>query len=233
MHLLYKYLLVLSVMFHVNHFLGQTDSVPETNATRRFYPSEYGDDRWKFLGAVDQRHSAHKGTDLSFIGLRLGTKYKGVHRFGLGYYQLNTGNFIKNSPIEGFTLNDSAGLAFRANYVSLFYERVIFRSPRWEFSLPFEFASGQLAGNMYHGNTFVGDIPLTPFNALGATFQTKFYLVKWFAVRVSIGHRQLFNISPDLRQIFSHTTYSYGAQISLVDAYEAIFKRKKKMSDED
>jgi hypothetical protein len=226
-HLFFKYLLVLAVMFHVNHFLGQTDSVSDPTASRRFFPSQYGDDKWKFLGAVDQRHSAHKGRDLSFIGLRLGAKYKGVHRFGLGYYELNPRNFIKNSPVEGFQLNDSAGLAFRAQYLSLFYERVIFRSPRWEFSLPFEIARGQLSGNMFHGKTLVGEIEPTPFNAFGATFQTKFYLVKWFAVRVSIGYRQLFNVPAEISQIFSHTTYSYGAQISLVDAYEAIFKRKK------
>ncbi len=214
-------------MFHVNHFFGQTDSLSETSKTRRFYPSQHGDDKWKFLGAVDQRHSAHKGTDLSFIGLRLGAKYKGVHRFGLGYYELNPRNFIKNSPVEGFQLNDSAGLVFRAQYMSLFYERVIFRSPRWEFSLPFEVVGGKLSGKMFHGKNLVGEITPTPFNALGATFQTKFYLVKWFAVRVSLGYRQLFNVAPEIRQIFSHTTYSYGAQISLVDAYEAIFKREK------
>jgi hypothetical protein len=232
-HLVFKYLLVLAVMFHVNHFLGQVDSVSAPSKTSRFFPSQYGDDNWKFLGAVDQRHSAHKGTDLSFIGIRLGAKYKGVHRFGLGYYELNHRNFIKNSPVEGFTLNDSAGLAFRANYASLFYERVVFRSPQWEFSLPIELAVGQLAGKMFHGQTLVGEINRTPFNAFGATFQTKFYLVKWFAVRISIGYRQIFNVSPEIRQIFSHTTYSYGAQISLVEAYEAIFKRKDKEGNQD
>jgi hypothetical protein len=232
-HLVFKYLLVLAVMFHVNHFLGQVDSVSAPSKISRFFPSQYGDDNWKFLGALDQRHSAHKGTDLSFIGIRLGAKYKGVHRFGLGYYELNHRNFIKNSPVEGFTLNDSAGLAFRANYASLFYERVVFRSPQWEFSLPIELAVGQLAGKMFHGQTLVGEINRTPFNAFGATFQTKFYLVKWFAVRISIGYRQIFNVSPEIRQIFSHTTYSYGAQISLVEAYEAIFKRKDKEGNQD
>jgi hypothetical protein len=79
----------------------------------------------------------------------------------------------------------------------------------------------------------VGEINRTPFNAFGATFQAKFYLVKWFAVRISIGYRQIFNVSPEIRQIFSHTTYSYGAQISLVEAYEAIFKRKDKEGNQD
>ncbi|MEO9533573.1 MAG: hypothetical protein ABJG68_01135 [Crocinitomicaceae bacterium] len=202
----------------------------DTSKTKlELFPKQHGEKNWKFLLSLDARRSYFDGTKVKINGLRIGTEYKGVHRFGLGFYWLN-----KNAVFQDITVPvadqdlDSKEVRFNLGYTSLFYERVFLKTRYWEVDFPVHLAGGRVEG--FYKDTIGAFKPFTerPFSALIPSTQVKFYPLEWLAIRGSLGYRILFNTGSEVKRTFRTAFYGYGLSVNVLGMYRAVFKKENK-----
>lgn len=204
-------------------------SVKKDDATlkSKLFPSKYGEKKWKFMLGLDARRSFFQGAPVKINGIRTGLEYKGVHRFGLGFYGLSKQAIFTEIRVENPAATDTSQVKFNVGFASLFYERVLFKSPKWEFAIPAAFSGGTISGSFQDSTGTFLPLVKSNFSALSFGFQTKYYIFSWLAPRVSIGYRLTFNTSPEVKGAFNRPYYSFGLQLLLGELYRAVFKKKK------
>jgi hypothetical protein len=223
-----KYAVVIWFMLSIFPLLSSAqDSTISSNKTELF-PKEYGDKNWKILIGLDARRSFFAGTKVKINGLKLGAEYKGVHRFGLGFYWLNR-NIVFDDIAVGEAnqdLNDPE-VRFTLGYSSIFYERIFLKTRWWEVAFPIHLGGGSITGTYKDTLGAYPQFVSRPFSALLPSAQVKFYPLTWLAIRVSGGYRLTFNTQPEVKQAFRTVYYGYGLSINPLEFYRAIFKKKK------
>lgn len=207
---------------------SQVDTVDNQNVKTNFFPKDYGNKRWKFLLGLDARRSFFSGVPVKINGLKTGFQFRGVHRFGIGLYALSHHVIFKGLDVNHPSASDTSKVIFNVGYVSLFYERVFYKTRKWEFAIPTQLSGGTLTGHFEDtAGTF---LPLveSPFSALSSGIQTKYYIFSWLAPRVSVGYRFSFNTTPEVKKAFNRPYYSFGVQILVGELYRTIFKKEER-----
>jgi hypothetical protein len=205
---------------------GFSNNVINSDSTRTFFPESYGEKRWKVLIGLDARRSFYNKQKIKINGLRLGAQFKGVHRFGLGFYALSEQIRFDDIEIDQIDAANPTNLLVDVNFTTLFYERVFYKSNKWEVSFPLYLASGQLK-TQYLNN--LGNYKLldkTPFSALGLSAGVKYYVLPWLAPRFSLGYRLTYNTNDNIRRAFNKPFYAIGLSIEVGKLYKSIFKKE-------
>lgn len=210
-------------------FLGNSFghlSVPLKYSTERvFFPKCYGEKKWKVLVGLDARRSYFNDQKVKINGLRIGAQYKGVHRFGFGFYELRGSIFIKNSVVDQPDAINPTDLRVSVDFSTLFYERVLYKVPKWEVSLPIYLGSGKIRSEYINNLGNYKNLSKTPFSVLGIGISAKYYILTWLAPRVTFGHRLTYNTNADIRKAFNKPFYAFGISISLGELYKSVFKK--------
>lgn len=191
---------------------GQLDSV-RTSIVNKILPKEVGDRKWKQLIQLDPYRSFYRDQPIKVNGFRIGVQYLGVYRFGLGFYRLDRRVIFKSVKIDLPNSTDTSEVIFKAEYMTLFVERVLYRSKRWEYSLPIDFQYGKLGGYYEDINSNFLELPNQVFVGMSFGFQTKFFIFPWLAPRVAVGQRILFNPNEEIKKSFNKPNYTVGLQI--------------------
>lgn len=201
---------------------SQEDTLLKNRNHHVFLPPDLGPKKWKPVIGLDARRSFFRGRPVKINGFRLGVQYRGVHRFGLGFYGLDRNVVFTDVPVDQPGATDTSRVVFNAGFGSLFYERVIYKTKKWEFSLPTEFLFGNITG--YYEDSLGKFLPLpaVPFSGLAAGLQVKYNILTWLAPRASIGYRMLFNTTPEVRSSFNRAYYSFGLSIMIGELYHAV-----------
>lgn len=217
-------LTIITLMF-IERVNAQTSTLEDTMQYRTFFPQNYGEKRWKFLIGFDAHRSFYNGYPVKFNGIRLGTEFKGVHRFGLGFYGLK-----KNLEFTEFDINypdatDSSIVRFNVSYSSLFYKRVLYKTKKWEFAIPTYIAGGTVEGIYQDSSGTFKNFIDQPFSSLGFGIQGKYYIWSWLSPKISIGYRITFNSNKEVKRAFNSPYYAFGVSLSLGELYRALFKK--------
>jgi hypothetical protein len=212
---------------------SQVSDSMKTKQTIKLFPEKDGDQTWKFLFSLDARRSYFNGTKVKINGLRIGTEYRGVHRFGLGFYWLN-GSAVFNDITVTKQDQDIVDKEVRFNlgYTSLFYERVLLKTRWWEVDIPLHLAGGRVEG--FYKDTIGAFRPFTerPFSALIPSAQVKFYPLAWLSIRGSAGYRIIFNTGSEVKKTFRTAFYGYGLSINVLGLYRAVLKKEKNITSD-
>lgn len=222
------YFFIIITLFTCLSGQSQEDSLIKNRYHNVFLPPDLGPKKWKPIIGLDARRSFFRGRPVKINGLRLGVQYRGVHRFGIGFYGLDRNVVFTDLPVNQPGATDTSRVVFNAGFGSLFYERVIYKTHKWEFSLPTEFLFGNITGYYEDSTSTFLPLPEVPFSGLAAGLQTKYYILTWLAPRFSIGYRMLFNTTPEVRSSFNRAYYSFGLSIMVGELYQAI---KLKLND--
>lgn len=224
MRLLSIIIFTLNLLLHTSLVFGQEDTAITRDNNWQLFPAFYGDKSWRAVAALDARRSFFRGVPVKINGFRLGAEYKGVHRFGIGFYALARNVVFSDIPVQHPGATDTSLVVFNANYLSLFYDRVIYRNKRWEFALPLEISTGSISG--YYEDSTGQFLPIRTelFNALSVGAQTKYFILSWLAPRIAIGYRFVFNTSPEIKSGFNKPYYSFGLHISVGELYRWVKK---------
>ncbi|UKN00545.1 hypothetical protein K6119_12460 [Paracrocinitomix mangrovi] len=224
------YIIALGLFLILNHTYSQENHKIDSTSLKKitFFPKEYGDKKWKILLGLDARRSFFHGHKIKLAGLKIGAEYKGVHRFGLGFYWINKPLIIDDFPVTKLDAADSTHVRFKLGYSSFYYERVFIKTRYWEVSFPVHLGGGRIEATYLDS---IGAYPLLyerPFSCLTLATQTKFYPIKWFYLKISGGYRQTFNTEVEVKKAFNRPFYSFGCGISISELYRAIFPKKEK-----
>lgn len=224
--------ILIYILFQFCFTTSFTQDVPsDTIQKERFlFPKQYGEKKWKFLIGLDARRSFLRNAPVKINGLKIGAEYKGVHRFGLGLYFLNSNVLFPDITVNELDAASNPEVQFNLSYSSLFYERIFLKTRWWEVALPVHLGGGSIRG--FYRDTAQTYRPLLtePFSALLTSAQVKFYPLTWLAVRVSGGYRFNFNTSPAVKQSFNNAFYGFGLSVNLLGMYRAIFGSKEERS---
>lgn len=186
-------------------------------------PKKYGVKKWKPVLGFDAHRSFYSGKPVKINGLKFGVEYKGVHRFGFGFYGLKHDVYFAGIPVDDPHATDTSLVRFSLNYAALFYERVILKARRWEVVLPIHLGAGGLEGYVQDANGIFHKYTATSFSLVNFGLGAKFFVLPWLAPKVGIGYRFTFNTDKSLRKSFNAPFYSFGVSINVGELYRIIF----------
>ncbi len=182
--------------------------------------------KWKFDMVLDGRNSFDDGNPVRVAGLRLGLEYKRVHRFGVGVYGLSELTRDNFQTFEGEYV--TAQLKF--DYNSIYYERVLFFSKRWEISGTAHLGAGQIKVSYDNPKDstqrFIGEPIEARIMELSAS--TYFHLTWWFSVGAGVGHRWTGQTPTELGNIYDSTVYLAKAKFRFGKMLRAIGNKQVK-----
>jgi len=159
--------------------------------------------------------------------LRIGAQYKGVHRFGFGFYALSKQIVFQNSEVDAADAPNPTTSRISVGFSTIFYERVLFKVPKWEVSLPIYLGAGKVRSEYLNNLGNYKSHSKTPYSLLGLGVSAKYYLLTWLAPRITVGHRFTYNTNSEIRKAFDKPFYALGISISIGELYKSIFKKGK------
>jgi len=219
---MFKKILFIILIFNGSIYVFGNQSNKDTSKVE-FFPKSVGKKKWKIIVGLDARRSFFGTQKVKINGIRLGTQYKGVHKFGFGFYSLK-----KNIEFNGLDINKPdaqlpSTVLVDFNYNSLFYERVFLKTKRWEISFPIHLGGGKLKSQYLNNLGNYKQWDKRNFSVLSGGVQVKFYILTWLTSRVSFGYRHTFNTLPELSNSLNKPFYAYGLSISLGELIRSIF----------
>lgn len=191
------------------------------------FPKEYGSKKWKPLVGFDAYRSFYSGAPVKFNGLRIGIEYKGVHRFGFGFYGLKKDLVFTDLDVDYPLATDTSLVKFQLNYAAFFYERVFYKTRKWEISIPLYLGAGGLDGFVEGSDGIYYRYMASSFSLLNIGIAGKYYILPWLAPRAGTGFRFTFNTEKTIRTAFNGPYYTFGLSILVVELYHSLFKKRK------
>jgi hypothetical protein len=194
------------------------------DTNRTFFPKSYGTKKWRPLIGFDAYRSFYSGAPVKFNGIRFGAEFIGVHRFGFGFYGLKKDLVFSDLTVSSPHATDTSQVKFQLNYSAFFYERVFYKTKRWEISIPLYLGGGALNGFVEGSDGIFYKYLATSFSLLNTGINAKYYLFSWLAPRIGSGFRFTFNTEKNLRKAFNGPYYTFGISILVGELYKAVFK---------
>lgn len=187
--------------------------------------NEYLGKKWKFLIGFDANRSFFAGRNVKINGLRIGAKYKDVHRFGLGISGIARSVIFKDISVNEEDATDTSWVKFDAGYASLFYEYAFYRTKRWELIVPSYLGAGNVTAAYSDTAGLYQPFGNLPFAAFGTGLGVQFKIFRWFGVKTGVGYRFVYNAEEEIKEAFRGPYYKYGISIFFGELYKMVFKR--------
>lgn len=183
--------------------------------------------KWKFMLAFDGRRSLMKNQTVKIGGLRIGMQFKNNFRTGIGLYGFDR-------PFETTIQFPKNGEKIKANellnysYFTLFFEPIIYRIRKWEFSVPTSIGRGRakllvldtlgrVLANREGGTTFL--------EVAGYAENRVFW---WIGIGGGIGYRQILNTQIIGGRKLDGPYYQLAIKLYLGEIARRVFTKKDK-----
>lgn len=170
---------------------------------------------WRHLGegfkeyrvdfVLDGRNSFDEGTPVSVGGIRIGIEHHRVNRIGIGFYGLN-------QPVQkpAYTSADTSAspVRFSLNYRTLYYERVLYFNPKWEWSGTLHLGAGEVevVGREPDTGDWSG-VEVVNVNPVELSSSGFYHLSWWLSVGFGAGYRWMLNTPEQIRPSYASTVY--------------------------
>lgn len=212
-------LLLITLTFFLN--LYSQNKIEETGPPGVFFPKYSGEKKWKMVFSFDARRSVLHGQQIKINGIRIGANHNGVNRFGLGFYSLknkiNIEGLAEGIPDAHSEPNSRVTFSF----TTFFYEKVFFKSKRWEISLPASHGIGSLNSEYRNNLGNYKKLKKDNFSVMSLGVNTNFYILPWLYPRVMLGYRFAFNADEKIAESFTKPIYAFGISLNPLGAYKA------------
>lgn len=192
-----------------------------------FFPKYSGEKKWKVFFDLDARRSSYLEQKIKINGIRIGANYKGVNRFGIGLYALKDKINIQGIEVNKLDAAIEPDVKVTFSITTFFFEKVFFKSKRWEISFPTYLGVG--SANSEYKNNF-GNYKLLKqegFSVIGLGVNTNYYILPWLYPRLTLGYRFAFNPDENIAKSFTKPFYAIGVSLNPWGAYQH-FKSWKK-----
>lgn len=150
---------------------------------------------------IDARQTLISSQTARLGGLRLGVEYRRVHRFGFGVYGLGDGVNLKSLSEVDTTISQAV---MNLSYVSLYYERVLYFHPKWEWSATVHMGKGKIEGSYRRSSSDVW-YTLQPREVKPFEISTTgyYHLTWWCSLGVGVGYRYMRSTPAEVRPVYN------------------------------
>lgn len=216
------FILILFLPVLASAQFGQGEQVMLINGKRTL---EGYQNKLKFDLGLDARPTILDGERVTVGGLRIGAQYRRVHRFGVGFYFLNSRIFSRDF---GFPIEEEL-VEYDFGYTALYYERVLYFDRKWEFTTGIWLGGGNVSV-MYNLAGLNDRVKYTdlPFSAVEMSMYGEYYFLHWLGLGAGLGYRHVSDLGPEVRDSFSGPVLVVKVQANLFKLVRGIFDPKVK-----
>ena len=193
---------------------------------RKWFPQKLGKAEWVPMFGFDARRSWYSGNPIKINGYRLGVTFKGVHRFGLGYYYLKKKTLYDDVEVGMPDEAEPVIVKYRINAIAAYYQRTIYKSAKWDIAIPIMFSYGEIRGLYLNDAGFFSQYFKRPYSAINTGIDARYFVLPWLAPRIHLGYRFTFNTSVEVKKTFDRIYYAYGVTVLPFELKKWIEKRK-------
>lgn len=173
----------------------------------------------------DVRRTSVEGDAIRLGGLRLGLEYKRVNRFGIGVYGLDN-QIVREITSEAGAIDT---IAYNFGYTTLFYERILWFHPKWEWSAAVHFGSGTIQSNRLNLDpedpAKFEEIQVRPFELSTSTY---YNLTWWLSIGGGAGYRVMRKTPTDVRDAYNGFIYIAKVKFRLLKIIKSKFNEDVK-----
>lgn len=182
---------------------------------------------YKFICNFDMRNSVVIGHSVKFNGLKIGLS-NSKHRFGIGFYGLRQPVITKNRNADFIDATDTSRYHF--GFFSFYFEKIVLRSKRWEFSIPFHFNLGELRGEYWTTEKNYKEYLKIPASSFTFSVKSHFKVWRWIGFTGGLGYNLMINKGFKTRQALNAPFYSFGVKLFLGEAWKLTTKKTYRKS---
>ncbi|MFM9004513.1 MAG: hypothetical protein ACKOSR_03270, partial [Flavobacteriales bacterium] len=207
-------------------------------AISQFTPS-YNDTVWTIKGkqalgpavkkvkldfVLDGRQTLISNKRTRLAGLRVGLEIRRVHRIGVGFYGLGDGVELDALP----EINPAITKAnLKLAYQSLYYERVLHFSRKWEWSATCHFGRGKVTGNYeLTGASGSNGLPEQKLRVMELSATGYYNINYWLSAGAGFGYRFMYGLPDEIDDV-------YEAPVAIVRVRIKLGKLVKSIWDKD
>ncbi len=155
-------------------------------------------------------------------GFRLGFEMNRVNRFGLGFYSFSNG--VQTESLNEISSNIvSANLEL--NYASLYYERVLLFTKKYEWSSTIHLGAGEVSGLYIYSNGAMGKYN-EPVQLTELSTTLYRHLTYFMSIGGGIGYRQTRNAPAELLPIYNAPVFLVKFRIQPIKAFRGIWNKE-------
>ena len=185
-------------------------------------------DKYKFIANFDMRNSIVIGHSVKFNGVKLGlgnTK----QRFGIGFYGLRKPVYTYNNRVDSLDATDTNRYQF--GFLSLYYERILFHSKRWEITAPVHLNFGSLKGEYLTTNKKYKQFLDKGVSSMTISVKSHFKIFRWVGLHGGIGYNFILNGDERTKKALNAPFYSFGVKIFLGEIWKLSTNKEYRKSD--
>jgi hypothetical protein len=178
--------------------------------------------KWKVDLSLDARQTLVSNTRTRIGGLRVGLEHRRVHRFGIGIYVLDDEQGIGSlREVDERIENATVSL----DYASLFYERVMFFSKRWEWSLTGHLGRGVITGRYRIPGELADREYMKEIRLLEGSTTLYYHVFYFMSIGTGIGYRYITGAPDELQPVYNAPVAIARLRIRLFKMTVGIFNK--------
>lgn len=155
----------------------------------------------RFEFALDARQTLIGQQAAKLGGFRLGMEYRRVHRFGVGVFALSEGVMLTQLNQIGPNVEKAL---LNLNYLSLYYERVLFFNRKWEWSATAHLGNGMIEGRyqLVNSDDWIA-IPAIRVKPLEISSSVYYNINWWISIGAGGGYRYMRRAPQEAQDIYN------------------------------
>lgn len=184
---------------------------------------EIKEDKYKFVATFDMRNSVIIGHSVKFNGVKLGLG-NSKHRFGVGFYGLRKPVHTFDNKVDFIDATDTNRYQF--GFLSLYYEKILFRVKRLEFSAPVHLNFGALKREYLSTKKRCKQFLDKDVSSMTLSVKSQFKIVRWGGLDAGIGYNFILSGDKRTRKALNFPFYSFGVKIFLGEIWKIMTKKE-------
>lgn len=184
--------------------------------------------KYKFVATFDMKNSVVIGHSVKFNGVILGIG-NSKHRFGIGFYGLR--NPVHTFDNKVYFINATDTNKYNFGFLSLYYEKILFRSKRWEFTAPGHLNFGSLKGEYLSTNRKYKKFLYKGVSSVTLSVKSHFKIVRWLGLNSRVGYNFILNEDKRTKKALNAPFYSFGVKIFLGEVWKITTNKEHRKSD--
>lgn len=185
-------------------------------------------DKYKFVASFDMRNSVIIGHSVKFNGVKIGLG-NSKHRFGIGFYGLRQPVHTFNNRVDSIDATDTNRYNF--GFMSLYFEKIIHQSKRWEVTAPIHLNFGSLRGEYLTTNRKYKQFLDKEVTSLTVSLKSHYKIFRWIGLHGGFGYNYIINGDKRTQKALNSPFYSFGVKIFLGEAWKLTTNKEYRKSD--